>query len=186
MKKNGDYLDSITFAGNGEPTMHPQFAQIMADTVETRNMLYPEARVTVLSNATLTDNEEIFTALQKADMNVMKLDSGIEETIRYINCPRGDFSIQKLIYALQRFRGKVIIQTLFFRGKYKDRIIDNTTEAEINAWLEVIRQIRPEGVMIYSIARDTAVEGLERINANQLNSIALRLEQTGIDVQVTP
>lgn len=186
MKQKGEYLNSITFAGNGEPTMHPDFGRIMDDTLLIRNRIFPEARVTVLSNATLAGNSAIFEALQKADLNILKLDSAIEETLLRINCPRGNFRLAEVIETMKRFQGRLVIQTLFFRGFYNDQHIDNTTETELDAWSDVIRQVNPEYVMIYSIARDTAVEGLTRIPADELERIALRLEQAGIAVQVTP
>ena len=186
MKRKGEYLDSITFAGNGEPTMHPDFGRIMEDTLAIRNRFFPDARVAVLSNATLAGSALTFDALQKADLNILKLDSAIEETLFRINCPSGNFNLAEVIETMKRFQGKLIIQTLFFKGIYNDQPVDNTTEAELDAWTSVIRQVKPEYVMIYSIARDTAVEGLKRIPANALERIALRLEQAGIAAQVTP
>ena len=163
MKKNGEYLNSITFAGNGEPTLHPDFAGIMSDTVELRNSILPEVKITVLSNATRAGISNIFDALSQADLNILKLDSAIESTLLHINCPKGNFNFQDLINTLKRFKGKLIIQTLFFRGKFMGNDIDNSTGEEISAWLKVIESIRPECVMIYSLARDTPVQGLERI-----------------------
>jgi wyosine [tRNA(Phe)-imidazoG37] synthetase (radical SAM superfamily) len=116
MKKNSEYLDSITFAGNGEPTLHPEFPGIMEDTLAIRDRFFPQARVTVLSNATRIGNNSIFNALLKADLNILKLDSAIEETLLQINCPRGEYNLQDTIGLLGRFQGKLIIQTLFFRG----------------------------------------------------------------------
>ncbi len=186
MKKNGDYLDSITFAGNGEPTLHPEFPQIMADTLETRDIIFPEARIAVLSNATQAGNKIIFDALIKADMNILKLDSAFEETLLHINCPGGEFSLARLLTTIKRFKGKLIIQTLFFRGLYNGMVIDNSTETEVSAWLNVLAELRPECVMIYSIARDTAVSGLNRVGIEELAAIADRIQELGIVVQVTP
>jgi len=186
MKKNGDYLDTITFAGNGEPTLHPEFPQIMEDTLEIRDIIFPEARIAVLSNATKAGNKIIFNALVKADMNILKLDSAFEETLRHINCPRGDFSLSHMITSMKKFRGKLIIQTLFFQGIYNGIVIDNSTETEVAAWLNVIAELRPECVMIYSIARDTAVSGLNRVGVEELTAIADRIHDLGIAVQVTP
>jgi len=186
MKLNGDYLDSITFAGNGEPTLHPEFPQIMDDTLETRNELFPRAKITVLSNATNVGNKDIFNALIRADLNILKLDSAYEETLMRINCPRGEFNLAKLIGSMKAFRGKLIIQTLFFRGVFKDIPVDNTTEKEVSAWLKVIAELGPECVMIYSIARDTAVPGLDRVGAGELAAIADRVRELGIPVQITP
>jgi wyosine [tRNA(Phe)-imidazoG37] synthetase (radical SAM superfamily) len=186
MKKNGDYLNSITFAGNGEPTLHPDFAGIMSDTLAVRNTIFPEAKITVLSNATRAGISTIFDSLSHADLNILKLDSAIESTLLHINCPKGNFDFQGLIDSLKRFKGKLIIQTLFFRGKFMGHDIDNSTGEEISAWLKVIESIRPECVMVYSLARDTPLEGLERIGIEELTAIANRVEELNIAVQVTP
>jgi len=186
MKNSGDYLDSITFAGNGEPTLHPEFSFIMEDTLKIRDTYFPKAKITVLSNATQADNPLIFDALRKVDMNILKLDSAIEDTLILINCPKGKFSFPNLIESLMQFKGRLIIQTLFFRGTYNGSAIDNSTETEILAWLKVIASLKPECVMIYSIARDTAVSGLERVGIEELTEIAARVESLGISVQVTP
>jgi wyosine [tRNA(Phe)-imidazoG37] synthetase (radical SAM superfamily) len=186
MKTNGEYLNSITFAGNGEPTLHPDFADIMSDTVEVRNTIFPEAKITVLSNATRAGISNIFDALIRADLNILKLDSAIENTLMHINCPKGNFDFQGLIDSLKRFKGKLIIQTLFFRGKFMGNAIDNSSDEEISAWLKVIESVHPECVMIYSLARDTPVQGLKRIGVEELAAIANRIEELDIAVQVTP
>jgi wyosine [tRNA(Phe)-imidazoG37] synthetase (radical SAM superfamily) len=186
MKRNDEYLNSITFAGNGEPTLHPEFPGIMDDTVQARNELYAGAKVAVLSNATLACNDNIFKALQKADLNILKLDTAIEETLLSINCPRGQLKISEMIHAMQQFRGKIIIQTLFFRGQFMGQSIDNTTEKEVNAWLKALSEIKPESVMMYSLARDTPVESLERVSAEELDVISKKVELLGIPVLVTP
>jgi wyosine [tRNA(Phe)-imidazoG37] synthetase (radical SAM superfamily) len=186
MKEAGEYLDSITFAGNGEPTLHPRFPQIMDDAIEIRNRIFPHANIAVLSNATRIGDKKIADALLKADLNILKLDSAFSETLRLINCPQGNYRLNDILDSLKDFNGKMIIQTLFFRGSYKGQPVDNTTEKEIHAWLSVLKQLRPESVMIYSLARDTAVLGLESISAAELQTIAERVEQAGIKTQVTP
>ncbi len=186
MKSKGEYLNSITFAGNGEPTLHPDFADILSDTIRIRNTVFPEAKVTVLSNATRAGTGSIFDALSRADLNILKLDSAIESTLLSINCPQGNFDILGLIDSLKRFEGKLIIQTLFFRGKFMGHEIDNSTREEVSAWLNAIESIRPECVMIYSLARDTPLEGLKPIAAEELAAIAKKVEERGIAVQVTP
>jgi wyosine [tRNA(Phe)-imidazoG37] synthetase (radical SAM superfamily) len=158
----------------------------MTDALEIRNFYYPEARIAVLSNATQAGNKTIFDSLIRADMNILKLDSAIEETMRQINCPREDFRLDQLITSLKNFKGKLIIQTLFFRGTYKGMLVDNTTEVEVTAWLNAIAELRPECVMIYSIARDTAVTGLNRVGIEELTAIAERIQDLGLPVQVAP
>jgi wyosine [tRNA(Phe)-imidazoG37] synthetase (radical SAM superfamily) len=186
MKENGDYLNSITFAGNGEPTLHPEFPQIMEDAVMLRNEIFPKAYVTVLSNATLIGKKNIFDALLKADLNILKLDSACEKTIKLINCPGNSYHLDEIVNHMKLFKGSMIIQTLFFKGNFHGNTIDNTSPGEIAAWLKVLEEIRPESVMIYSLARDTAVSSLESISAEELQKIANQVEQIGIKTQVTP
>jgi wyosine [tRNA(Phe)-imidazoG37] synthetase (radical SAM superfamily) len=186
MRSGGDYLDSITFAGNGEPTLHPGFPAIIDEAIESRNRNFPEARIAVLSNATLIGKKKIFDALLKTDLNILKLDSAISKTLGMINCPRGNYQLPEIIDSLKLFKGKLIIQTLFLRGMCMGQFIDNTTEKEVSAWITVLQKIQPESVMIYSLARDTAVHGLEKVSAAELDAIAARLEEKGIKTQVTP
>ena len=177
--------DVITFAGNGEPTLHRDFAGIIDDTIELRNLLAPAARIAVLSNATTLHRKPVFGALLKIKDNIQKLDSAFEETVRKIDCPRGVFNLKKTIEQLIAFQGHVIIQTMFIRGSFRGETIDNTTEKEISAWIEVLKKINPLQVMIYTIARDTPVETLEKVPLDELNSIAERVRAAGLDVQVS-
>jgi wyosine [tRNA(Phe)-imidazoG37] synthetase (radical SAM superfamily) len=177
--------DVITFAGNGEPTLHPEFAGIIEDTIELRNQLVPNARIAVLSNATMIHKKEIFQALLKIEDNIQKLDSAFEETVKLLDCPNKNFSLSKTVDQLVNFNGKVIIQTLFVKGNYKGLIVDNTTEKEISAWIELLRIIKPSQVMIYTIARDTPTETLEKVSLYELNTIAKKVKSEGFDVQVS-
>lgn len=186
MKSNSEYLDSITFAGNGEPTLHPQFSMIVDEVIGIRDHLFPGTSVAVLSNATTTSNSSVFEALLKVDLNILKLDSAIEETLININCPRQPFRLDDILSNLRKFKGNLIIQTLFMKGYCNGKYLDNTTEKEVNAWLEAIESIRPESVMLYSLARDPAVNNLERVSEDELMRIAALLEERGINTQVTP
>lgn len=177
--------DVITFAGNGEPTMHREFPGIIDDTIALRDKLAPKARIAVLSNATMLHRQPVFDALLKIKDNIQKLDSVFEETVNILDCPRGVFNLEKTIEKLIEFNGKVIIQTMFVRGTYKDRAIDNTTEREIAAWIGVLKKINPLQVMIYTIARDTPIDTLEKIPLDELNAIAERVRNAGFDVQVS-
>jgi wyosine [tRNA(Phe)-imidazoG37] synthetase (radical SAM superfamily) len=185
MVANNQLPDVITFAGNGEPTLHPDFAGIIDDTIELRNKLTPNARIAVLSNATMLHKKSVFNALLKIKDNIQKLDAAFEETIRLLDCPNGNFDLNKVVQQLENFNGKVIIQTMFVRGSFKGNIIDNTSEKEISAWLGLLTKINPSQVMIYTIARDTPINTLEKIPLQQLNSIAERVKNIGFDVQVS-
>lgn len=185
MVEAGELPDVITFAGNGEPTLHPEFEGIISDTIELRNRLAPQARIAVLSNATILHKPSVVRALMKVDDNIQKLDSAFEETIRQIDCPASNFRLDEVVNNLKVFNGKVIIQTLFLRGNYKGEIIDNTTEKELSAWLKLVTEIDPSQVMIYTIDRDTPAEGLEKVKIDELQRIAERVRQIGFKVQVS-
>lgn len=177
--------DSITFAGNGEPTLHPDFEGIVDDSINLRNRISPESKIVVLSNGSLADRENIRHALLKADQNILKLDTGFEETFRALNQPPENISLSAIIQHLKNFKEKLIIQSLFIRGEYHGKWIDNTTENEISELLKLYREICPEMVMVYTIARGTPIKGLARISYKELKSIADRIEDLGIKTQIS-
>lgn len=185
MSTAGEALDVITFAGNGEPTLHPHFEEIITQTIILRNTYYPQAKVSVLSNATCIGNASVFAALNTVDNNILKLDSVFPSTVALLNAPNAPvFSIERVIEQLKQFKGNLIIQTLFLRGVHNNQVVDNTTEQEITSWLAVVKEIAPKQVMIYSLDRATPEKNLERISREELQSIAVRVENIGIPVSV--
>lgn len=184
-EQNGLSIDSITFAGNGEPTLHPQFSEIVDDTVKLRQKYFPNARISVLSNATMIIRPEIFHALQKVDDNILKLDSAIQSTVEIINSPSSNFRVNDLIQNLMLFNGNLTIQTMFIRGQFNDQPFDNTASTEIEKWLEALQQIKPKMVMIYSIARDTPAQDVLKVSKSELNAIAEKVKELGFNVQVS-
>jgi wyosine [tRNA(Phe)-imidazoG37] synthetase (radical SAM superfamily) len=186
MKADGKKLDVITFAGNGEPTMHSDFAAIVDDTIALRNAFFPEAKISVLSNSTLIHKPAVFEALNKVDNNILKMDSAIDATIRLLNQPGSpSFSARWLIDQLKRFKGNLILQTLFLQGEIEGQKIDNSSPEEVKAWLEAVQEIAPKQVMIYSLARDTPALGLKKASHKQLVEIADKVKALGIDVSVS-
>jgi wyosine [tRNA(Phe)-imidazoG37] synthetase (radical SAM superfamily) len=185
MVENNEFPDVITFAGNGEPTLHPEFEGIIDDTIELRNKLTPKARIAVLSNSSMLFKDSVRRALLKVEDNILKLDSAFEETVKLIDCPVGRFNLNEVIENLKAFDGKLIIQTLFVRGTHYGQRIDNATETEVSAWVKLIEEIKPSQVMIYTIDRDTPAAGLEKVNLDELKQIASRVESLGIKVQVS-
>jgi len=182
-----DYLpDALTYAGNGEPTLHPQFAEIVNDTLSIRDRLAPGAAVTVLSNASMVHVPGVFRALCRLDHNIQKLDAGTEEMLRLINHPKSGLHMEKLVDDLARFEGRVTIQTMFLRGNYRGHPIDNTTPQEVDAWIGHLLRIRPKMVMIYPIARETPLPGLEKIATSELETIGQKVRAAGLAVQVYP
>ena len=185
MAADGQLPDVITFAGNGEPTMHPQFEEIIADTIATRDELSPKSKISVLSNATMIDREPVCRALLRVDNNILKLDSAIDSTMRIINQPHGNRSVAETVELMKRFNGQLIIQTMFLRGRYNGQIIDNTTEKEVSAWLDLIREIAPKQVMIYTIDRETPAHELIKIPVNELSQIGEQVRALGIPCSVS-
>ena len=186
MRAEGLVPDVITFAGNGEPTIHPDFAGIIDDTISIRNQHCPSAKIAVLSNSTMLDREDVFQALCKIEDNIMKLDSVLDTRIRQIDNPnQPGFCFEKLLKNLCRFEGKLIIQTMFLRGERDGISLDNTTEEEIAGWLDALKQIRPRQVMIYTIDRETPLKSLRKVSPEDLDAIAERARREGFDVTVS-
>lgn len=186
MKEKGKAPDVITYAGNGEPTLHPAFAGIIDDSVALRNEFFPEARISVLSNGSMLHRKSVRNALKKVDMNCLKLDSAIPGTVQQLNQPHVKVDSGSFEKYTADFEGKFIIQTLFVRGECNGRIVDNTTPEEISAWLKAIARLKPEQVMIYTIHRDTPLgNNLRKVPVSELNAIALRVSDMGIATSVS-
>lgn len=184
MAAEGTLPDVITFAGNGEPTMHPNVGAIVDDTLALRDELCPDTKISVLSNATMIDRNEVFEALLKVDNNILKLDSAFDETVRLIDRPKGGYSVQRVVEGMKRFEGRLIVQTMFLRGTFEGRTVDNTTPRETEAWLRLIGEIAPRQVMIYTIDRDTPAPDLHKVPVEELRTIAARVEALGIPCSV--
>ena len=186
MKADATCPDVITFSGNGEPTLHPEFAGIIDDTLAIRDRLCPEARVAVLSNSTMLHDDNVFQALCKVDDTIMKLDSVLDSRIKQIDDPAiKGFSSAELVRQLCRFAGRLIIQTIFLRGVRDGVVIDNTGEEEVSLWIDALKKINPCKVMIYTIDRETPVKLLQKISASELDAIAERLRKEGIEVGIS-
>lgn len=185
MRKQGVIPDVLTFAGNGEPTMHPEFPEIIEDTLVLRDQYCPSAKISVLTNATGLDKPSVLEALQRVDQSILKLDSGLSETYFRLNRPKKKLAPAEMARKFQRLGGKEIIQTLFLKGMLPDGPIDNTTPEELDAWEALVVEVRPSQVMIYTIDRDTPAEQLEKIPREQLEIIAERIRKHGIPVQVS-
>lgn len=186
MKSAGTPLDVITFSGNGEPTLHPQFEDIIKDTKSLRDKYYPEAKVSVLCNSTRLDREDVCRGLLEADNCILKLDSAITSTMRLIDQPGSPaFTCERLIPQLEKFGSNCIIQTMMLRGEHDGKRIDNTTDEEVNALIAAYKRISPREVMLYSIDRATPESNLIKVEKEELEKIADRMRAAGIIVQVS-
>lgn len=185
MADEGTPPDVITFAGNGEPTLHPDFEAILDDTIALRNDLTPSAKVSVLTNATRIGDDSVRRALLRVDNPILKLDSAFDTTVRRMNRPQNpDYTVRETVEQMKRFEGRMILQTMFLRGICDGEVIDNTTDEEIAAWLELVKEIRPRQVMVYSLDRDTPCRTLEKISREELQHIAEHVEALGIACSV--
>ncbi len=185
LKLDGISVDAITFSGNGEPTLHPQFKDIVHDTLLLRKHYYPEAKVCVLSNATMAGNPNVANALKMVECNILKLDSAIYRTFKLLNRPVSSNVIPEgIIDDMKQFKGQCIVQTMMIRGEHEGNIIDNTSDAEVDALIAAYKEIKPREVMLYTIDRPTPEQALEKITPEEMRQIAARIEAAGIKVQV--
>lgn len=171
MLSEGQLPDVLTFAGNGEPTCHPHFAEIIADTIRLRNRYCPKAKVSVLSNSTMIHRQQVHDALMQVDNNILKLDTINPLYINKVDQPVGTYDVQTIIERMKAFKGHVIIQTMFMRGEYKGESVDNTSDEFVLPWLEAVKQICPQQVMVYTIDRETPAQGLQKASREQLDVI---------------
>ena len=184
MVGEGTPPDVITFAGNGEPTMHPNFESIIDDTLALRDELCPTAKVSVLSNATQIHREDVRRALRRVDNNILKLDSAFDDTVQLVNKPQGAYTVEHTVELMQLFEGEMILQTMFLRGEYDGKRVDNTRKEEVDAWLRLVERIAPRQVMVYSLDRDTPCKTLEKVSREELCEIAARVEALGMPCSV--
>ena len=179
-------LDVITFSGNGEPTLHPDFLGIIEDTCALRDEYCPKAKVSVLSNSTQLGRKDVVEALRLCDNRILKLDSAIDTTMRLVDKPvNAQLTVGQVVEWLKVFDGDFTLQTCFLRGVYEGHVIDNTTDEELKAWYDIVDTLRPKQVMIYVIDRETPLKTLEKIPANKMEEIAAPLRKKGIDIVVS-
>ena len=185
LQKEGVTPDVITFAGNGEPTMHPEFEGIIDDTLLLRDRYFPQAKISVLSNGLHLNKKEVFDAMKKIENPILKLDSAFDETARQIDRPNAaTYSVSQQVERYRLFQGDFILQSMFLRGRFEGRVVDNTTEDEISAWLGLVRSLQPREIMIYTIDRETPARELEKAPKEVLKEIARRVEELGIQTTV--
>ena len=180
MQAEGVAPDVLTFAGNGEPTSHPHFPEIIEDTLALRNHYFPKAKVSVLSNSTFLHRPAVFEALNKVDNNILKLDTVNEDYIRLVDRPNSHYCVAEIVNYLKAYKGNCIIQTLFMKGTHRGQEVDNTTDAFVLPWLEVVKEIAPRQVMIYTIDRDTPDPDLRKASPEELDRILSLLAEAGI------
>lgn len=180
MMDAGMLPDVLTFAGNGEPTIHPHFSDIIDDTIELRDKLCPNAKVSVLTNATLITRDSVFEALKKVDNNILKLDTIDIDYISIVDRPTGKYDINAIIERMKAFEGKAVIQTMFLKGTVDGKDVNNTGDSYVMPWIATVKKIAPREVMIYTIDRETPIDSLQKATHEELDRIVALLEKEGI------
>ena len=178
--EEGKPLDTITFSANGEPTLHPDFPEIIDNTLRLRDKYCPKAKVSVLSNATMIWKPRVREALLKVDNPILKLDSPDIEVVRSVNRPQGEYSIETIVEGMEAFKGDFILQTIFFKGSGYDML----DPERVRRWYGIVRRVRPREIMMYTIDRDTPEHGLEKVSVEEMAKIAGPLEKEGFMVQI--
>lgn len=181
--ENHIHVDSITFSGNGEPTIHPQFSEIVDVVCTLRDSLMPSAKISVLSNATMLDRKEVFVSLAKIDNPILKLDSCSDDDVKYVNRPSGAYSVRKVMDAMAAFEGNFILQTMFMKSKVAN--FDSTSRERVEAWQSAVRKLRPREIMAYTLDRETPDKTLEKVTVEEMEAIARPLVDEGFNVKIS-
>lgn len=177
---DGIRIDSITFSGDGEPTLNPEFPQIIDDTLRLRDQYYPQSKVTVLSNATRVHLPEVFNALRKVDNPTMKIDAPTNALIEKINHPAPGYDIDRVVEALKQFNGNFILQTMFLKSKD----FDSSSPEVLNGWMDIVRLLKPREIMVYTIDRPTPEEGLQKFTVDEMRAFVQPLIDEGFVIQI--
>lgn len=185
MQTEGIIPDVLTFAGNGEPTVHPKFPEIIDDTIALRNKYFPTAKVSVLSNSTMLNRPAVFEALKKVDNNILKLDTVDKEYIHRIDRPNRIYNLDEIIKNMKAFEGHIVIQSMFLKGIVNGIDVNNTGDEYVLPWIQVIKDIAPREVMIYTIDRETPQQELVKATHEELDRIATLVEAAGLKVSVS-
>lgn len=181
----GRNIDVITFAGNGEPTLHPRFAEVIDRTIALRNKYVPQAKVSVLSNATRMTDPKVHAALLKVDNNILKIDGAFDRTIHLIDQPTDkNYSVRQVVNGMKSFQGQLIVQTMFVRGMHDGKVVDNTTPEEVNAWCDLMREIKPHQIMVYSLDRPTPEPNLVKVSKEEMAQFVAPLVAEGFNVSI--
>ena len=171
-------VDSITFSGNGEPTVHPDFPAIVDVVLELRNRYFPAAKVSVLSNATMLDRNEVFEALRKVDNPILKIDAPNDALVTMINKPQGSYSLENVVARMAEFKGDFVLQTMFLRSPDFD--LGQTVED----WRNIVRRLKPRETMVYTIDRETPDKTLQKYTVEQMTEFVKPLQDEGYVIQI--
>jgi len=179
-RANGTPIDSVTFSGDGEPTLNPDFPQIVRDTIALRDRFFPEAVISVLSNATTAGRPEVFEALKLVDNPILKLDAPTDALVAEINRPQGKYHVEDVVEWLSRFEGNFVLQTMFLSGPG----FDSSSPEVLLPWMDIVRRLRPREVMVYTLDRPAPAEGLQKFTADRMRALVQPLIDEGFKIQI--
>ena len=182
LQQQGTSVDSITFSGDGEPTLNPEFPAIIDDTLALRNQLAPTAKVSVLSNATRVHIPDVFKALSKVDNPIMKIDAPTNELVARINHPAPGYDVARVVESLKQFKGNFVLQTCMLRSK--EYCFDSSSPEVLEGWMQIVRELKPRQVMVYTIDRPTPAQGLERFTPEEMKCMVQPLIDEGFNLQI--
>ena len=177
---DGTPIDSITFSGDGEPTLNPEFPRIIDDTLRLRDAYYPGAKVSVLSNASRVHVPEIAAALARVDNPILKIDAPTDELIARIDRPAPGYRLERVLEALRGFHGNFVLQTMFLRSPD----FDSSSPEVLEGWMDIVRELRPRKVRVYTIDRPTPAQGLEKFTVAQMRALVQPLIDEGFDIDI--
>ena len=178
-------IDTITFSGNGEPTVHPQFPSIISEALRLRRKLFPLAKVSVLTNGSRIHIPQVKEALLSVDNAIIKLDSAFDQTVIDIDRPQYKYSVAEMVKNLEPYKGKFVLQTMFLRGEHEGVVIDNTTPQEVSAWRKLAIELEPREIMIYTIDRETPAKNLSKVSVEVMEQIAAPLKSLGFKITIS-
>ncbi len=176
----GTSIDSITFSGDGEPTLNPDFAEIIEITTALRDVYFPQAKVSVLSNATRIFRKDVFEALKKVDNPILKIDAPTDELASMINQPQGEYHVDDIVADLMRFDGNFVLQTMFLRSPS----FDSSSPEVLDGWMNIVRKLKPREVMVYTLDRKAPAEGLEKFSVEEMGELVKPLLDEGFSIQI--
>ena len=171
-------IDSITFSGDGEPTLNPQFADIIDITLALRDKYYPKAKVSVLSNATQIGRDSVFQALKKVDNAILKLDAPTDAQAALVNRPTGAYHVADVVDNMRKFKGDFVLQTMFLKGP------GWATEDWVQDWMQTVRALKPREVMVYTIDRETPLKELQKYTVEEMRNLVQPLIDEGYQIQI--
>ncbi|MBQ0150317.1 MAG: radical SAM protein [Bacteroidales bacterium] len=179
-RESGAAIDSITFSGDGEPTLNPDFAEIIDITIALRDRYYPDARVSVLTNATRLHRDSVREALMKVDNPILKLDAPTTRLAEKINCPQGDYEVARVVEDMKLFNGDFVLQTMFLRSSD----FDSSSPEVLEGWMDIVRDLRPREIMVYTIARPTPQKDLQKFTEAQMRTLVQPLVDEGFNIKI--